>query len=178
MPPELSTKKSPSGRATAQRLQEHRIDQAEDGRVRADAEPEREYGHDGEGRRPAQQAHRISQVGAKLVEQPKAERLAAFLRSGVDTAELGARAPARIQRRHPGPHEILRVAVDMELELVADRSIEIRAVNAGVQPRTKARENPHSSSGAVLSTPSMMSVMRFQLRVCSWSRRRPAAVSE
>ena len=60
---------------------------------------------------------------------------------------------------------------------IADRSIEICAVNGGVQPRTKAREHPQSCSGAVLSTPSMMSVIRFQLRVCSWSRRRPAAVS-
>ncbi len=162
----------------SQGSQKYRVDQAEDGGVRADAESQREDGDDGEGRRAAQQPQCIAEVGAKLVEQAQAERLAAFLRPGADTAELGAGAAARLRRRHPGPHEILRVAVEMELELVADRSIEIRAVSAGVQPRTKARENPHSSSAAVLSTPSMMSAMRFQLRACSWSRRRPAAVSE
>ena len=52
-----------------QRLDQHRVDDAEDRSGRADAEREREHGSEREGGPPQQAAQRVAQIAAERVEE-------------------------------------------------------------------------------------------------------------
>ena len=61
---------------------------------------------------------RVPEIRDRLVEQPEAERVAAFVLPRFDAAELDARAAMRLLRRETGSHEVVRVALDVEAQLV------------------------------------------------------------
>ena len=77
-----------------QRLDQHGVDQAEDRRVGANPEPERQQGHQRERRRPPQKPECVADVAAQLVDQPQANGVAALLLARVWTPEFGERTPA------------------------------------------------------------------------------------
>src|ERR1700735_2042855 len=62
-----------------QHAQQHCIDQAEDGRVRADTQRQRQYGNGGEARRVAQYASGIAQVLQQALDGGPPPRLATDL---------------------------------------------------------------------------------------------------
>ena len=84
-----------------QRLDQHGVDQAEDGRVGADAEPDRHQGHERERRRPSQKTERVADVAAQFIDESQADGVAAFLLETGNAAELDERTPASLLFRHP-----------------------------------------------------------------------------
>ena len=164
-------------RRNRQRLPEHGFHQAEHRRVRADAERERQHGHGGERRRLPEQAEGVAQVGAQVVEQAKADGVAALLVARVETAELRAGPPKGLAGGHALAFEVGGALFDVELPLVEVRLVDAGAAGRLPEPRSEAGPGAHSSSGDALSTVAMMSAICSQFWVCSWNRRRPAAVS-
>ena len=63
-----------------QRLDQHRVDDAEDRRRRADAEREREHGGEREGGPPRQAAQRVAQIAADGIEKANEMHRAAPIR--------------------------------------------------------------------------------------------------
>ena len=96
-----------------QRLDQHGVDQAEDRRVGADPEPERQQRHQRERRRPPQEPERVADVAAQLVEQPQADGVAAFLLARFNAAELGERTPAGFLFRHTPPPQIRLIELEV-----------------------------------------------------------------
>ena len=159
-----------------QRLDQHGVDQAEDRRVGADPESERQQGHQRERRRPPQQPEGVADVAAQLVDQPQADGVAAFLLARVHAAELGERTPAGFLVRHTLPPQIRLIELEMDPHLVLHLTLEVSAPAAGSKPRPDARDETHTSSGTASSANPIASENRRQYAVSSLSRRRPAAV--
>ena len=149
---------------------------AEDRRVGADPEPERQQRHQRERRRPAQQPERVADVAAQLVEQPQADGVAAFLLARVNAAELGERTPASFLFRHTPPPQIRLIELEVGPHLVLHLALEVSALAADSKPRPDARDETHTSSGIASSANPIASENRRQYAVSSLNRRRPAAV--
>ena len=159
-----------------QRLDQHGVDQAEDRRVGADPESERQQGHERERRRPAQEPECVADVAAQLVEQPQADGVAAFLLARRNAAELGERTPAGFLLRHAAPAQIRLIELEVGPHLVLHLTLEFSAPAADSKPRPDARDETHRSSGIASSANPIASESRRQYAVSSLSRRRPAAV--
>ena len=159
-----------------QRLEQHRVDEREDRRVGADPESERQQGDERECRRPAQEPKRVADVAAQLVEQPQADRVAAFLLARRNAAELGERAPAGFLLRHAAPPQIGLIELEVGPHLVLHLALEVSAPAADAKPRPDACDETHRSSGIASSANPIASENRRQYAVSSLSRRRPAAV--
>ena len=129
-----------------QRLDQHGVDQAEDRRVGADPEPERQQGHQRERRRPPQQPERVADVAAQLVDQPQADGVAAFLRARVHAAELGERTPASFLFRDTLPPQIRLIELEVDPHLVLHFTLEVSSAAADSKPRLDARDETHPSS--------------------------------
>ena len=99
----------PIGRFERQRPEERRVDQAEDGGVRADAEREREDRRRGEAGVLAEYAHRGDQILAECVERRDSVLIAiSFLR-----LRRAAQADQRVAPRLVGRHARAQVVVDV-----------------------------------------------------------------
>ena len=160
-----------------QRLDQHGVDQAEDRRVGADPEPERQQGHQRERRRPPQQPECVADVAAQLVDQPQADGVAAFLLARVNAAELGERTPASFLFRDTPPPQIRLIELEVDPHLVLHLTLEVSSAAADSKPRLDARDETHTSSGIASSANPIASENRRQYAVSSLRRRRPAAVS-
>ena len=86
-----------------------------------DAEPEGEHRRRREPAFLEQQPHREPQVVPRLVDPPRAARVAAHLLDGVEAAELEARAAARLLLRQAGPD----VLGDLTLDVVAQLGVQL-----------------------------------------------------
>ncbi len=159
-----------------QRLDQHGVDQAEDRRVGADPEPERQQRHERERWRPPQKPEGVADVAAQLVDQPQADRLAAFLLARSNAAELGERTPAGFLLRHAAPAQIRLIELEVDPHLVLHLALEVSAPAADSKPRPDTCDETHTSSGMASSANPIASENRRQYAVSSLSRRRPAAV--
>ena len=81
-----------AGILVRQRLEQQRMDDAEDGRVGADAERQRQDGHGGEARCAAQRSHRVVHVPPGIIQPPQRAFVAVTFLHLLDAAE---RAPRR-----------------------------------------------------------------------------------
>ena len=99
-----------------QRTQQHRVDEAEDRGVCADAERQREHGDHREARALAKRAQGVSCVLERALDQADAARVPALLTALIEAAELTERREARVLGRHAGGE----VDLDLTVEVIAD----------------------------------------------------------
>src|SRR5690348_10971261 len=84
-----------------QRLQENRVNNAENSGVSADAEREGEYGNRSEAPRLAQHAQTKAQILYKVLNPIYASRVTALLFGLLDPAQVQPRPPSRFLGRYP-----------------------------------------------------------------------------
>jgi hypothetical protein len=111
--------------AKSERLQQHRIDHAEHGCDRANAQRQRKDGRQREPRRLAQPAHGIPQLAKKRFNRRQSTLHAVALSGLRDAAELAQRRYAGLLRRHA----VAEVLLDGKLDVRAQLFVEI-----GVEP--------------------------------------------
>src|SRR6185437_14195279 len=99
-----------------QRLQQDRVNQAENGTVCANAQREREHGNDGKSRSVAESSHSISQVAEEVMQKMEAASLAAAFLVSFHCAEFEAGAAERFLWLEPATREFLRSLPDMGLD--------------------------------------------------------------
>ena len=116
------------------RLQQQRIDEAEDRGVRADAERKRQDGDDRECRRSTQQPERIADISAQLVDDAQPEHLPAFVSPGVDAAKRDPRQSVSFVGGDAAADEIGTVQIDMQSHLVLHLAIEIACQTRRAHP--------------------------------------------
>ncbi len=107
-----------------QRPEQHRIDDREDCEVGAEADGQRGDCREREARSVSQPAKCVADVLPKPVDQAETARLPAIDRHVLDAAELAARAPRGLFRRHAASHEICGVCVHVETQLVGQVAFE------------------------------------------------------
>src|SRR5207245_4909619 len=120
---------------------------------------------------------RIPAISDQFIEQPEPERVAALFLPRLDTAECDPGAATRLLPCDTGSNEVVRVALDVEAQLLVHLPLNTRAVKGAAQPRSQSRQGLHASSGGTSRIPAMMLAIRFQSRVSCWSWRRPAGVN-
>ncbi len=155
-----------SGSCTWQPLEHHCIDQAEDCRVGADAERQRQDDDSGEDTVAAEHAQRVAKVLPKVL-QPASAHVAALLLDGGDVAELEERATLRFLRLDAGSDVVVDQAIAMEAHLVADPRI----------ARLSSRPMHHPGYSVVRRMLVMTAERRSQFSDCSSSCLRPTFVS-
>jgi hypothetical protein len=134
-----------------QGLDQHGVDEREDRRVGADPEAQRQQGDERERRRPAQQPKGVAHIPAQLVDQPQADRVAAFVPARRHAAELGERTAAGFLLRHTAPAQVGLVELEVGPHLVVHLALEVSAPPADSKPRANARDETHRSSGIASS---------------------------
>src|SRR6185436_5973823 len=140
-----------------QGLQHRRIDQAEDGGIRADAESQRGDRGDREAGALPEDAGGVPDVLDKVLEEARAAHVAALLLHLIEAAELEAGAPARAGLVHARPH----VVGDLTLEMIAKLGVELRfETTPADQPRPPGHD---ASPSAALMIKPIASVSRRQL---------------
>ena len=117
-----------------QRPEQDGVDDAEDGRVRADPETQREHGDEGEGRRPPQHARAVPHVLRDVLQHGDPAALAVLLAHAADAAEPNQRVTARIGRRHPGTDVVVDVHLQMARQLVPQVAIAPRRREESPEP--------------------------------------------
>jgi hypothetical protein len=120
---------------------------------------------------------RIPAISDQFIEQREPERVAALFLPRFDTAECDPGAATRLRPCETGSNEVVRVAVDVEAQLLVHLLLNTRALKGTAQPRSQSGKGFHASSGGASRIPAMMLAIRFQSRVSCWSWRRPAAVN-
>src|SRR5215471_21545304 len=99
-------------------MQDHRINHAEDGGVRADAEGQRECGDSGEARRLAQNAQPKAYVLTQRFEEVRSESFAPFFLVFLGATELDARAALGFRPRETGTLKIVSAMLDVGTQLL------------------------------------------------------------
>jgi hypothetical protein len=126
------------GRVEGQGLEQHRVEQAEHGRVRADAEREDADDDRGEERLAAQPGHAVARVARQGVEPPRAARVAMLFLDPLDAAEAAAGGRVGLVGGEAGR---ARIALG-ELEVRADLGVELVVHAPGGEQRDQPPEQP------------------------------------
>jgi hypothetical protein len=102
-----------------QRTNQHRINQTEDRRTRADSERKRKHRHHRKRTLPPQRPQTIAKVLSQIVEPRHPARLIALLHSFGHAAEHSFGLGLRSLRRHPLGDILLRLPLQVKLQLLA-----------------------------------------------------------
>ena len=131
------------GAGVGERPQRHRVEEREDGRVRADAQAEREHCHRGEARMPAQAADRIARILQQRLEPHQPVGVTTLVLPSRQAAEIARRGVARRLEGHAARDE----GVDLSLEVVAQLSVQLpfdlAASKEGSQTKSKGSRPAH-----------------------------------
>ena len=155
---------------------DHRVDEAEDGRVGPDAERQRENGNRRERRALGQGPKAVADV-APEARQPGPAAAAVTHRVLVrfDAAERGARPSTRFPRVDSRlAHQALRFHVEMEAELLVHPLLDLFAEQ---QKAETGAGGVHPAHHVLRNTAPRPSAKRCQLSISSPSARRPDGVS-
>ena len=156
-----------------QHPEHQRIDQAEDRRIGADAQGEREHDHHCEGAIPEGHPHGVAQIPSDLVEPPPmATRPDAFFRL-LHAAELKNGEAPRLVRRHAITDLVGGGHVDERLQFVVQITFGPVSLDDSAHDGGEAMQKRHAPS----STLATATETRSQRSRCCSSCRRPAAVS-
>ena len=161
-----------------QRPQQHGVHEAEDGRVRADPDPQREDDDEAEARAPQQAPRRVPHVAENRFEHGKPRLVPERLPELRHPAELGAGEAAGLGGRIPAANVLVREEVEMHLDLLLHLPRKAPPREEAPQPgneRDDAAPGAHGS-GDSRRRRAMTPAMRSQSSVWAASRRRPAAV--
>jgi hypothetical protein len=121
----------PIGLPDRERPQQHRVDEAENGRVRADPEAERNDRYCRERWCPPHEPERIPDVLPQPVEEAQPTRLPAVVTNAIDSAKRHPCLSHRRVWRQAAALQIGGVGVDVELELLRHAVLESAATNEG-----------------------------------------------
>ena len=162
-----------------QGAEEERVHQAEDRRVRPDAEREREQGdggEDGVGGEPPQAVARVLQ---QHVDRRQTALLAIALRRRCDSAELDERLTPRLLRLEPGAHAVLHVQLQVALELLGQLAVARAASEHSGQAHEEApdRSRAHQDSCGGARKRARIADASSHLRASRSTWLRPARVS-
>ena len=164
-------------------MQQGAVHNAEDGRIGADPERERDNGGQGEGWSLDERAARVAKILPQLVKEPEAERVAALLLHVSDAAERTERRRASSSGAHPGGDVLSDLLFQVELQFGIELPLDPRSP----KQRTKrddrsgcpAHEQPHEQPRYVVRTTRLIACeRRFQCASSASSRLRPAVVNE
>ena len=140
----------PVGVRVRKRRQEHRIDNAEDGGVGADAEREREDGREGEGGSATKAAQRVRHIAEGLIDDRHAAAIAIRLFRRLEPAKLQDGVAARLVGRHAGPDAGVDVQLQVALELLGQVGVAMTAPHEVAEPpHPRAQASHHRSPGPV-----------------------------
>ena len=165
--------------ADRQRAQQQIVDEAEERRVGADAERERQRDHGGERRTLQQHAHRIADVLRHRVGHGDASLFAVGFAEPLGPAEPPERDAARFVRRQPAAACLVHEQLEMGCQLFVELSIDAPPQHRRDQARAERPETgpgAHSSGPPLASTRPMTAARRSQYSVSTTSWRSPARV--
>ena len=160
-----------------QRAQKHRVHQAEDCGVRADAQGKREHGSGRKAWSLSHQARGVAHVLAELVEETNAARLTAVLFRRIEPTEFEPGPPPGFLAAQAGPLQIGGLELQVQIHFVAHLALEPIAASEDPDERSQPRQHGYTSSGVAFSAAPIAVASRFHSAVSSRSRRRPAAVN-
>ena len=158
-------------------IEQHMLGHGENDSVRADAQCKRGYGNRCQPRALGQHPHGIAQVAVQLVEDARAPRRPAVLLPRRNAAQLGPRPAHGFVARKTAADQVLGIALNVELQFLADLPIQLPASADSSPPCRNAAQQPHISSGFTLRIDPIRSTNWFHFLASASSRRRPAAVS-
>jgi hypothetical protein len=117
-----------------ERAQEHAVDDAENRRVGADADRQREDRHRGEAGMTAQRAQAVADVAREMLDGAGAELVPRSLAHLLYPAEPDHRLPPRFVRRHAGAAVLLGLLLDVEADLVVEPVLDPAPEDQRTQP--------------------------------------------
>jgi len=126
-----------------QRLDQHRLDHAENSGHRANRDGERDYGDGGDAGCPAPAAHAEAQIASDVPQPRKPVGVVRPIPRGGEVAESVARHARRFLGRHPAPDVLAGQRLEVETRLLVERFIDL-----GVEQR--AAETPKPSHAHTL----------------------------
>jgi len=103
-----------------QRLQQHRVDDAEHGGVGADAEGEGQDSHRREARRSAQRPHGISQITARILQPPERSLASVELLRLLNPSQRALGGEPSLLRRHASTSKLVLRQREMGSELTRE----------------------------------------------------------
>ncbi len=143
-------------RAHRQRAQRHRIDEREDGRVRADPEGQREDGGCGKARTPPHRSKRISHVTQCRLDERHASRLSAQLLDLLDPAQRETRLTDCLGAWQAHSHLFLDCVFDVQPQSSSSSRSTVsrrrRALESGTTGRSESNSAPSSTVSPDAST--------------------------
>ena len=125
--------------------EEHRVSHAEDRRICADADRQRQHGHRREARMAAQRAQAVADVAREILDGGGTELVPRPLSHLFHAAESDQRLPPRFVRRHAGAPVLLGLLLDMEADLVIEPILEFRRPAERTEPPQHVSERTHQS---------------------------------
>ena len=126
-----------------QRLDQHRLDHAENSGHRANRDGERDYGDGGDAGCPAPGAHAEAQIASDVPQPRKPVGVVRPIPRGGEVAESVARHARRFLGRHPAADVLAGQRLEVEARLLVERFIDL-----GVEQR--AAETPKPSHAHTL----------------------------
>jgi hypothetical protein len=148
-------------------LQQYRVDNAEHGGIRADAERQRDGRDSAEQRVVAQRAEPDAQIADDVLGGEKAPDFAAVFKQEGGVSELAARLGEGGAGAHASLHQLVRLFLDVRFQFAGQFAVQAAAPE-------NACDAAHDSEG--LSTRLMPDSMRSKLDSSRWSCFRPAGV--
>ncbi len=156
----------PVGVGKGQRLENHRVHDAEHPGDGADREPERDDGRGDEARGAHEPAPRVPQIANHVLDRSKALPVVESVVRHPHVAERAARRPLGVGHAHSLRAQSLDLEVDVRADLVVEISL-----------RSAAEHQAFSGVGPGSMTRAMDSTRRFQRPVSTVSCFRPDVVS-
>jgi len=118
--------------------EQQRLNEAEDRRVRANAERERQDRDECEPGRSAQRSRRVQQIAPRIVQPPERSRVALMLFGLLDAADCASRGVARFVGRHPS----VPILVLQQREVGGDLAREFPLAALGPNDAEEPEERP------------------------------------
>ncbi len=118
-----------------QRTQQHGIDDAEDRRVRADAQRQREDGNQGESGILQQHSRAVTKILQQVLDEADSSHIAAFLLSLLNTAQGAQGSVARLLRCHAFSDIFLNLPLEVIADLLVQFLLDLLAAEQGAQPQ-------------------------------------------
>ena len=114
----------PVGIGIVERPQQHRVDDAEDGAVGADAQRQRQQGGRGEPTGAEQPADPVARILKEHLDRWQPALFAIALLHLGDSSESSKCGSTRVGGRQAAPHVLLRQHLDMKLDFVVEVHVE------------------------------------------------------
>ena len=146
---------------------------ADDDAIHADAHPEGERDRQRESGAPTHAAQRIAEIGAKVVEPPRAALVAHRLPVRVPAAERHQRAAPRRVRGQSFAHQPRRLHVEVKAELLLHAILGLAPMQDGAETGSYPPEPAHEPRS---STSAIAAAKRFHLSTSSPNALRPCRV--